>query len=213
MRSFAKYLLGCGAVLAGAAVATLVVPALVAKSADEAVGAANTVPAPAVEQVQLAQVQQPDTAPAATFPGGATSVQESFQDWQVVCGAQGEVKRCAMIQQQHNATSRQRVLAIELQRNGESLTGALILPFGLLLEEGVTLQVDDEGSQTHHTFRTCLPNGCLVALTFDGVASKALGEGEALKVNAVADGGGELAFSVSLKGFSAARDRITVLTN
>ena len=75
--------------------------------------------------------------------GGASSLQETYDDWQVACGQQGGVKRCAMGQQQISKENRQRVLDIELWPSGDKLEGALMLPFGLALDQGVTLQIDD----------------------------------------------------------------------
>lgn len=152
-----------------------------------------------------------EPAPA-TLPGGATSLVETFADWQVGCAVQGAAKRCALTQEQVNQQTRQRVFAIELTTSGDKLEGVLIMPFGLALERGVTLQIDDQPATTTAKFRTCLPGGCLVPLTFDAKSAAALRVGALVKVKASADGGPEQVFSISLKGFSQALDRIVALT-
>jgi len=126
-------------------------------------------PAPASPELKLAQAATTPAAgtAASTLPGGASSLQETYDDWQVVCGQQGGVKRCAMVQQQISKENRQRVLDIELWPAGDKLQGALMLPFGLALDQGVTLQVDDAAPGQPLHFRTCLPGGCVVPLSFD----------------------------------------------
>ncbi|MFI5017886.1 MAG: invasion associated locus B family protein [Dongiales bacterium] len=172
-------------------------------------------PAAASPELKLAQAA---TAPAAgssasTLPGGASSLQETYDDWQVACGQQGGVKRCAMGQQQISKENRQRVLDIELWPSGDKLEGALMLPFGLALDQGVTLQIDDAAPGQPLHFRTCLPGGCVVPLSFDGRSLTALLHGAVLKVKAVVDGGGIAPFTISLKGFSGAYNRSVALAH
>jgi len=151
-------------------------------------------------------------AQATALPGGANSVQETFESWTVSCVQTGDAKRCALSQQQTDQQSRQRVLAIELNAGApDKVEGALVLPFGLALDRGVTLQVDDGQAGPPLRFRTCLPVGCVVPLSFDAKLLAALRKGAALKVNAVADGGKDTPFTISLKGFPAALDRTAAL--
>lgn len=147
----------------------------------------------------------------ATLPGGASSLTETFGDWQVGCVVQGPAKRCAITQEQVNQQSRQRVFAIEIAGVSDKLEGVLLMPFGLALERGATLQIDDQPVTTAVKFRTCLPGGCLVPLSFDAKSIAALRVGSTLKARASADSGPEQLYSVSLKGFSQALDRINML--
>jgi invasion protein IalB len=147
-----------------------------------------------------------------TLPGGASSLQETYQDWLVAC-VHKDVKRCAVSQQQAQQNG-QRLLAIELtaSTDAETATGTLVLPFGLALEAGVILQVDDNPAATPLRFSTCLSAGCIVPLKFDAPTLAALRVGTTLKAMAKAansDQPGTL--SISLKGFSAAFDRAAVL--
>jgi invasion protein IalB len=167
-----------------------------------------------IAQTASAQNSQVPTAPAAPsqaspLPGGATSLQETYQEWLVSCAAPVGVKRCSLSQQQLNQ-GRQRVLLIELvPGHGDSLAGTLIMPFGLLLDAGVALYVNEKPAGKSHRFRTCIPAGCMVPLQL-GASSlvTALRSGTTLKLIATpSDGTQPVTFIVSLKGFPAALDR------
>lgn len=149
------------------------------------------------------------------LPGGATSLREGHGDWTVSCnvttqnGTAG--KACSLSQEQADGQSRQRVLAVEFRPNGDVSEGTLVLPFGLALDQGITLQIDDGAALPPLRFRTCLPGGCIVDLNFDSEILAALRKGSTLKVKVVADGGKETNLALSLKGFPSALDRTTAL--
>jgi len=158
----------------------------------------------------------PTVAPAqaqGALPGGASSLQETYGDWTVSC-VQGEGPQCRLVQQQ-NQQNGQRVLAIELisANDGKSATGTLVLPFGLELDAGVTLQVDDKPAEAPRRFSTCLPAGCIVPLTFEGGSLAALRAGGTLKTTAKAVNSDQvITLPISLQGFSGAFDRVAALT-
>ncbi|MFC7396478.1 invasion associated locus B family protein, partial [Chelatococcus sp. GCM10030263] len=136
-------------------------------------------------------------------------------DWTVSCalvtqnGAPGKV--CVLAQQQTTGQSGQRVLAVELRPREQTVEGTLVLPFGLDLDKGVALQVDDGPALTPLRFRTCLPGGCIVDLAFDAKTLPLLRKGSSLKIKTIADRGKETQLAVSLKGFPSALDRTTAL--
>ncbi|MBN9047551.1 MAG: invasion associated locus B family protein [Rhizobiales bacterium] len=147
----------------------------------------------------------------ASLPGGASSLQETYQDWTVDCQLTRGVKQCAMSQTQNQKNGR-RVLAIELQSNKQqNAEGVLILPFGLKLDAGVILSVDDKPALPALRFSTCLPGGCLVPLTFDARTLAVLRSGQAVKIRTQRIDGPAMTFSVSLKGFATGFDRLAVL--
>ena len=166
----------------------------------------------ALADLAFAAAQTPASPQTSPLPGGATSLQETYQDWQVACVAQANAKRCGLSQQQ-TGQNRQRVLAIELALgDGNSLTGTLILPFGLLLDIGVAAQIDDKPVGKPLRFRTCLPVGCILPLHFEGATAAALRAGTILKFIATPNERSEsITFAVSLKGFAAALNRTAVL--
>src|SRR5690606_5693366 len=154
-------------------------------------------------------------AGAQGLPGGASALNETHGDWSVGCTVSGAV-RCAISQNQVNNENRQRVLAIELvpTEGGAEAQGLLVLPFGLRLQAGVALAVDETTAVPAGRFSTCLPAGCMVPLAFDSPTLTTLREGEALNVKATAeDSGREVAFSVSLAGFASALRRAAELTD
>lgn len=145
------------------------------------------------------------------LPGGASSLNETYKDWRVACVQEGTAKRCVITQVQTQQNG-QRVLAIELNApNGNTVSGTLVLPFGLALDSGVVFQIDDKPSMQPVRFRTCLPGGCVVNVSFDSATLVALRAGAALKINATADSGAATPFSISLQGFGTVLDRVAVL--
>ncbi|MDW6023350.1 invasion associated locus B family protein [Mesorhizobium sp. BAC0120] len=164
---------------------------------------------PAPQRLQLAPV--PTTGGGSTLPGGASSLTETYKDWRVACVQQGTAKRCAMSQVQTQQNG-QRVLAVELSPpSGNTISGTLVMPFGLALDSGVAFQIDDNPAMQPIRFRTCVPGGCLVNISFDAPTLVALRAGAALKVKATADGGASAPFSISLQGFGTALDRVAAL--
>ena len=150
---------------------------------------------------------------ASQLPGGASSLQESHEDWQVSCAVRDARKSCSISQQQRQKDSNQLVLAIDLSSGPkDGATGALVLPFGLRLADGVTLQIDEGKPSPALAFSTCLPAGCIVPLSLDGAFLKALRSGTALKLAAKAEDGGKgVVLTISLKGFASAHDRLKAL--
>jgi invasion protein IalB len=154
----------------------------------------------------------PPPAVEQTFPGGASQLQETHGDWRVVCAQKDGQKACTFSQQQTDNNSRQLVLGIELKPTGsDRAEGTMILPFGLAVTKPVTLQIDDAGPTQTAQFRTCLPVGCLVPITFDASTVASLRKGTVLTVKTTGDGGQEAALKVSLKGFPGAFDRTAIL--
>lgn len=144
---------------------------------------------------------------AAGLPGGASSLQETHEDWQVACQIANGAKQCTVSQQQYQQGG-QRILAIEVQSQAEGgIKGVAVLPFGLKLQEGVIFQIDEDAALPVAHFSTCLPAGCILPVEFDTAVLKAMRAGTALKMKTTSVDEKELTFSISLKGFSSALDR------
>lgn len=168
------------------------------------VGLHGAAPASAAEQA----------APAAlvsTLPGGAQAISETFQDWMMTCVSPDGTKRCSISQQQADAKTGQRLLAVELQPKGDKIEGVLVLPFGILIDKGVALKIG-ETSLGALRFKTCLPQGCMVPFSLDAQSVSLLRAGSTpLSITALNDAGQPLTFSVSVKGFGQALDRAASL--
>ncbi|GGF63831.1 invasion protein [Azorhizobium oxalatiphilum] len=155
----------------------------------------------------LAQAPAPARAPA--LPGGASSLQETYEDWTVSCVVEGTARICRMSQQQRRQEGNQLVLAVDLTVGKTGASGALLMPFGLRLADGVTPQVDEGKPAQAVAFSTCLPAGCIVPLTLDAALIKTLSKATTLKLTAKAqDSGQDVTLSVPLKGFAAGYERL-----
>lgn len=108
-------------------------------------------------------------ATAQGLPGGASALNETHGDWTITCLAAEDAVQCTMVQTQVSGEARQRVLSIQFAAvdAGGSAEGVLVLPFGLRLDAGVRLAIDENGPLADRRFSTCLPVGCVVPLAFD----------------------------------------------
>lgn len=107
----------------------------------------------------------------------------------------------------------QRVFAIELRstRNGKT-DGTVLMPFGLNLEAGAVLKLDDKDLGKGLRFSTCVPQGCLLPVSFRSVATDAMRKGKKLVVASLNLSSNEpVTFNISLNGFGAALTRTTDL--
>lgn len=155
-------------------------------------------------------------APAAfaqsALPNGASALQETYQDWRVACNAADKAAACVISQDQTQQNG-QRLLAVEMQtRPDGSAVATLLLPFGIILDSGVTPNVDDQPPLKPVRFRTCLPTGCIALLPLDSATLTKLRVGSRLNLKVTADPDKPLSFQVSLRGFSAALDRVAALS-
>ena len=145
--------------------------------------------------------------------GAPSSLSETYEDWRVACVAAADNKKQCAFSQAQVSQNGQRVLTVELSPAEDGgLKGILVMPFGLNLEKGVTFSVDDLPPGKPSRFRTCLPGGCVVRLTFTSATAASLRQGTALKLGAFAsDTEKDVAFSISLKGFNQALARTSQL--
>lgn len=153
------------------------------------------------------------TVSVSTLPNGATSVTETYNDWTVTCAMDGSRKACTLSQMQGDKETGQRVFSIELNApSGKGLDGTLILPFGLKLDDGVKLKVDDQGEEISVRYSACYPQGCVAPIAFSEEFVRALKNGAVLKMNALhLATGRSVSLVASLSGFSGALDRATGL--
>jgi invasion protein IalB len=153
-------------------------------------------------------------AAAASLPGGASSLVETYDDWGVACQMMTNAPACVVRQVQTNNQTNQTVLTAEIGKAADGkYQGALLLPLGLALTQGAQLKIDDAAVGSPLAFSTCLPQGCLVPLAFDADTVTKLRGGKVLNVTVSAINQPKpLTFAVSLKGFSGALNRVAELT-
>jgi invasion protein IalB len=158
----------------------------------------------------------PDATLAQSTASIPTALTETYGQWVVRCvtpqtadGASPAALICQMSQELRQEKSGKRILALSVQPKADISEASLrlIVPFGLLLSEGVKVAVD-ESALLEVGFRTCLPAGCIVAtdMTADQMGKLAAGNVAVVMMRDVNNQ--ELSISVSLSGFTAAWNRL-----
>lgn len=162
----------------------------------------------------LTQAQTPSGTPSS-----ASAMKEMHGDWAVTCAdrvqGQTHAKACVVSQTQIDPKTHERVVTLEvapaLSSSGES-AATVLMPFGLVLDRGVVLQIDNAAVGAPARFQTCLPVGCVVQLRLDGKTLSMLRNGTYIKLIAVAATDGKrMLFTIPLRGLGAAVDRAMAL--
>lgn len=74
-----------------------------------------------------------------------------------------------------NRQTGQRAFAIELHAPKDGKTdGTILVPFGLKLDAGAILKLDDKDLRQGLRFSTCVPQGCLLPVSFPTPATDAM---------------------------------------
>jgi invasion protein IalB len=174
--------------------------------------------APAPQQQPAPAPQQgapPQPAPQGQAgPAGGAITERQFKDWMVRCGHQTKQgpEVCEMQQQQTDNEGRT-VMAVAVGKvPGTSDLGLLvILPLGILLPAGVTLQVDG-GAEMPLQVDRCERQGCRIEMLLEADLLTRLKSGSQAKVFFEAfDPQGErrrLGVPISLLGFTAALSEV-----
>jgi invasion protein IalB len=169
----------------------------------------------------LAQAtQEPTPAPQQPAPQGqaapdeGTITERKFKEWTVRCGRQSEQgpQMCGMQQQTTDKEGRTVMLVAVGRVAGASDLGLLIvLPLGVLLPAGITLQVDN-GAEVPLEVDWCERQGCRIEMLLEPDLLNRLKGGSQAKVFFEAvDPRGErqrLGVPISLLGFTAALNEV-----
>lgn len=144
---------------------------------------------------------------------GATLLSEDFQDWRVLCTQQDDGRVCMMRQDQTRSNG-ERLLAMEIREpRDDGVLGILLLPFGIVFEAGITPRIDDHPPMGALSFRTCLPSGCLAVFPINERTMERMSKGASLDLEVTTLSGETLTFPVSLRGFTAAYERLSAVTS
>lgn len=143
------------------------------------------------------------------FPGGATAITETHEDWTVVCEARSDGKSCIASQTLGTREGRQAIAAMEVAATPEGAVNALLtMPFGLDLREGVHLDLDEGVLAATVPFLACTEQGCLVRIDIGSEELPLFRDGKGLRLSAKpADDEELLNLTFSLLGFASAFDR------
>jgi invasion protein IalB len=144
-----------------------------------------------------------------------TSLSETYDTWTVQCATpqqegQPAKRQCQMTQELLQQESRQRMLLVAVTKGEGNAKATLVLPFGLLLSEGIRIEIGQQ-EFARGAFRTCLPAGCIVEIDLPQEAIGELQAGETASVLMTANNNQPVKTNISLKGFAAAYKRLIAL--
>lgn len=194
--------------------ATTEAPAATAP-ATPAAPAAET-PAAAAPAEPAATAAEPAAEPAPGRPTegpGSTYVADVFGDWSVQCfRAENGSDPCQMYQllKDTRGNNVADISLVPLPASGKAVAGATIMvPLETLLTAGLSLKVDTAEARMY-PFTFCAQVGCFarVGLTAEELASFKKGQTVTLAVAPVASPNNPVSLPISLKGFTAAYDRV-----
>ena len=154
-----------------------------------------------------AVAQAPAAAPAAPPPPEVKSV----GDWLVRCYPNQAQSPCDMYQQQNDAKSNQRVLAVSIAYipHLDKHAIQISVPLGVSITRGVTILA---GSYTSPAmpYRRCDRAGCYVEMLLDNsVIDQLTHAGDSALIKVAADDGKNYELKLSLNGFTAAHDSMS----
>lgn len=131
---------------------------------------------------------------------------EKFQDWSAKCQKpkDAEKEQCYIFQNLVLKDGGQRLLhvAIMYLKANNQPAAIVTVPLGVLLPQGVGLQVDD-GEKTRFGYERCDASGCTGGLILTDTLITALKKGMQAKFSFHSGTGQEIAVPVSLSGFTA----------
>ncbi len=152
--------------------------------------------------------QEEKAAAAAEETIKQAELPESGEAWKIRCNSEeantAEQKRgkCEVFQQLIVKESKQRFaeFAIGFPEGQTEARGIMILPLGILLEQGVEMKIDDQQSFKFKV-RYCEPGGCAAFLSLNDQVLDMLRNGKTAKVTLQSAQGKTMSFEMSLKGF------------
>lgn len=166
-----------------------------------------TLPLPALLTALSLTFALPGAAVAQEAPTEQNiAAQES--PWQVNCTPteQGAEVACSMVKSL-TINQGQQVIAQAAVVAGEPTVLRLLVPHGMSLPEGLTLQVDGAAIATI-AFRTSLPGGVIASTELTDDLEGALRAGARMQLEGVQNNGAILRLEMSLAGFSASVDKL-----
>lgn len=132
---------------------------------------------------------------------------ETDEAWSIRCNAEqtDPAHRCEMFQRLVEKESGKRFaeFAIGFPQGKNVARGAIILPLGILLHEGNTIQID-EGPVFSFRVRYCMADGCYAFIDLSDQVLKEMKKGMQAKLSIKSFNGNAMVVPVSLVGFSKA---------
>ena len=149
------------------------------------------------------------TPPSPNAAGAGTAAASTDAVWRKICGPTPTGKQaCAMIYEIRTAQG-QLVSQVSIQKvDGETKYGLrVVLPVGVFLPPGVTLQIDGKG-KTEAKFTACAaqPAVCVAEGSFEAVTFDAMRKGTKIIMAAKSGQQKDMSFDISLASFGKVFD-------
>jgi len=146
----------------------------------------------------------------------ASAISEDVAEpWIVRCNNEGDIEleekrgKCEIFQRLSLKDTGQRVveMAIGFPEDKETARGIFILPLGILLQPGVTMQIDDN-APLKFAVRYCVPNGCVAYVNLNDAILDMLKKGNQANVIVKQASGEDITLPIVLKGITKALGEI-----
>jgi invasion protein IalB len=141
-------------------------------------------------------------------------IRDTFGDWQVRCAPEGDECFIYQLALDNEKNPVAEVSILKLPEEAEADAGVTVVtPLGTLLPQGVVVQIDS-GEQRSYPFAWCSQVGCFARFGLARPSIDAMKRGNAgkLTLHAVAAPEQPVTLALSLTGFTAAYDALTVPT-
>jgi invasion protein IalB len=145
---------------------------------------------------------------AVPFQLAAEEKPKNFKDWGYKCetpkGFNKEI--CFVFQRVTNKDNNQKIadVTVAYAPKGNKPIMVITLPLGVFLPAGIQLKVDDGEEAARATFVQCIQDGCQARVSLDDKLTTKMKGGNRLRVAFFTPQQKQLAFPISLNGFTAA---------
>jgi len=149
-------------------------------------------------------------APAEQPAAPKAEIVKTVGDWQVRCFGVQNTNPCDMFWQMNNPQTGQRLVeaSIAYAPSADRHIVVLILPLGVAIPKGVTIQTDSFTAPAMR-YRMCTREGCFVqAVVDDNMIASLSKSGPQAKLNIGGDDGKAYSLPFSLNGFAGAHDEM-----
>jgi invasion protein IalB len=133
-----------------------------------------------------------------------------FKDWIQRCMPLEDQQQCHI--EQNIVTGKekkQRLLTVQIGLFEQRKIATFIPPLGVLLQQGIGIEIDNFKFSNRAPFTFCNSAGCFASLELDEKMISLLKKGRILTVKIVNPNGKEIPIPVSLKGFTPAFESLS----
>lgn len=126
------------------------------------------------------------------------TLRSTFGNWGVLCNEDNPPEcRAAQSQNYTDIENPGRLLQVVLAVDAGRTFAVMTLPFGVDLQAGIAIKVDDE-QELNAAFTTCFPDGCQSVVQLDEAAVEQIRGGNIMKVGFRPWGGDERTFVIDV---------------